>query len=213
MEALNRLGADLRVLACPEDCTSAFGPLAEEAGFELVPGPKEDVLARYCIAIRKFGIDRVIRATGDNPFVFIDAAEALNREACGLGADYACYAGIPCGSGIESVNSEALLRAGREAENDLEREHVCPYLYTRPEQFLLHRPLAPACRQDLAMRLTVDTPEDFSRAEALYRALAGAWGEKGERFLGETIMGAYRKLPGKSAGSLPFTGAGPERLP
>jgi spore coat polysaccharide biosynthesis protein SpsF len=213
MEALTRLKADLRVLACPGDCAAVFGPLAEEAGFELVPGPKEDVLARYCAVIRKFGTDRVIRATGDNPFVFIDAAEAVNREACGLGADYACYAGIPHGSGVESVRGEALLRAEREAESPSDREHVCPYIYAHPELFLLHRPLAPPCWQDLAMRLTVDTPEDFIRAETLYQALAGLRDEKEERFLGETIIRECRKFMRKTAGPLPFTVTNLERLP
>ncbi|MDR2482685.1 MAG: spore coat protein, partial [Treponema sp.] len=46
MEALKTLPVDRHVLACPEDCAAPFGPLAEEAGFELSPGPKEDVLRR-----------------------------------------------------------------------------------------------------------------------------------------------------------------------
>lgn len=207
MEALNCLKADLRILACPEDCTAAFSPLAEEAGFELVAGPKEDVLARFCIAIRKFKMERIIRATGDNPFVFIDAAEAINREAEALGADYAGYAGIPHGSGVESINSEALLRAGRESESAPDREHVCPYLYVHPELFLLHRPLAPGIWQDLTMRLTVDTSKDFSQAEALYQGLTetacaqSPGDERTARYLGKTIMETYRRILGKSAGS------------
>ncbi|MDR2247125.1 MAG: spore coat protein [Treponema sp.] len=209
MEALNCLKADLRILACPEDCTAAFSPLAEEAGFELVAGPKEDVLARFCIAVRQFKMERIIRATGDNPFVFIDAAEALNTEAEALGADYAGYAGIPHGSGVESVTSEALLRAERESESPQDREHVCPYLYARPELFLLHRPLAPVVWQDPAMRLTVDTPEDFSRAEALYRGLTETTGgqspgdERPARYRGKTIRETCRRIRGKSAGAAP----------
>jgi spore coat polysaccharide biosynthesis protein SpsF len=213
MEALNCLDADLRVLACPEDSVASFSPLTEEAGFELVGGPKEDVLARYCIAIRKFKIDRVIRATGDNPFVFIDAAEAINREAEALDADYAGYAGIPHGAGVESVNSEALLRADREAESAPEREHVCPYLYTRPESFLLHRPLAPGIWRDLAMRLTVDLPKDFSRAEVLYRALTATGCEKKTRYLGKMIMKAYRRSLGEAGGPAPFTNSFLEHMP
>jgi spore coat polysaccharide biosynthesis protein SpsF len=209
MEALNGLAADCRVLACPEDCAAVFGPLAEEAGFEMVSGPKEDVLARFCIVIRKFKADRIIRATGDNPFVFIDAAEAVNREAAALGADYAGYAGIPCGAGVEFVKSEALLRAEREAKSAPDREHVCPYLYARPEAFLLHRPLAPGMWRDPTMRLTVDTAEDFSRAEVLYRGLSEAvdtdlsWEVKKERYLGKTIIEACRRTLGKSAGADP----------
>jgi spore coat polysaccharide biosynthesis protein SpsF len=171
MEALNRLPAELRVLACPEDSAAAFAPLAGEAGFELFTGPKDDVLARYCGAIRRFGISRLVRATGDNPFVFVDAAAAINAEALALGADYAGYAGLPCGAGVESVSAAALLRAETGAQSGHEREHVCPYLYGHPELFSLHRPLAPPNWQGPAIRLTVDTAEDYRRARELYAAL------------------------------------------
>ena len=143
MEALIAVVCDLHVLACPPECEAVFAPLAERLGFEVSVGSKDDVLARYCAAIRTFGIDRVIRATGDNPFVFADAAVAVNREACSLNADYAGYGGLPYGAGVESVSAEALVRAEAEAALQQEREHVCPYLYTHPEKFRLHRPLAP----------------------------------------------------------------------
>jgi spore coat polysaccharide biosynthesis protein SpsF len=190
MEALNSLEADLRILACPEDCAAGFGPLAEEAGFELVTGPKDDVLARYCIAIRKFTVDTVIRATGDNPFVFIDTAETLIREAENLGADYALYAGVPYGSLVEFAKSEALLQAERETESASDREHVCPYLYNHPDLFLLHRPLAPAVWRDPDMRLSVDTMEDYRWADLLYMLLARSAGKNRQ---GQTIMAAYRQ--------------------
>jgi len=99
MEALNKVPAELRVLACPGDSVAAFGPLAAEAGFSLFGGPKDDVLKRYCLAIQKFGMDNVIRATGDNPFVFADAAAEIVAQAIALGADYAGYGGLPVGGG------------------------------------------------------------------------------------------------------------------
>jgi spore coat polysaccharide biosynthesis protein SpsF len=198
MEALTFLEADRRILACPEDCTSSFAPLAEEAGFEIVTGPKENVLSRFCIAIRRFKVDRIIRATGDNPFVLIDAAQAIGQEAEALRADYACYAGIPHGSGVECIDSEALLKAEKEAESDAEREHVCPFLYAHPEIFFLHRPLAPRKWQDLSMWLTVDTREDLDRAEILYRALTEKFPSGGiARCQGESVMETYRKVLGK----------------
>ncbi|MDR3146178.1 MAG: spore coat protein [Treponema sp.] len=199
MEALKGIKAGLHILACPEDCASAFGPLAEEAGFELVPGPAEDVLRRYAIAIRRFRPDRVIRATGDNPFVFIDAAEAISGEGEGLGADYAGYQGLPYGAGVEAVSAEALLRAEREARIDSEREHVCPYLYTHPDLFLLHRPLAPVEWQGPSLRVTVDTAADYRRAEELFRALAeGVPAERRRR--GAAVIEACRRLaPGNPA--------------
>jgi spore coat polysaccharide biosynthesis protein SpsF len=190
MEALNQVRADVRVLACPEECLEPFKALAERAGFELCAGPRDDVLSRYCIALRRFKIDRVIRATGDNPFVFADAADFLNTEAEALNADYAGYAGLPHGAGVESVKSEALFRAEREAEGGQMREHVCPYLYGHPELFALHRPLAPRAWQGPDMRLTVDTARDLNRAVLIYGALAR---HAGERHLGSEIIRSYRQ--------------------
>ncbi|MDR2702285.1 MAG: NTP transferase domain-containing protein [Spirochaetaceae bacterium] len=209
MEALSFVPCDLHVLACPEDCEPSFRPLAERAGFELCTGSKEDVLARYCAVITRYSPDRVIRATADNPFVFADAARQLAEEAAALNADYAGYAGLPLGAGVEAASAEALLRAEREAQKPEEREHVCPYLYGHPELFRLHRPLAPLKWRQSAdkqtnlqqsaekqpavkqppLRLTVDTPEDYRRAQELYRTL----NEKtagGDRCLGTKILEA-----------------------
>ncbi len=192
MEALAFLPCEKRILACPEDSVSAFAPLAEEAGFVLVPGPKEDVLARYCLAIRESGADRIVRATADNPFVFVDAAAAISSEAAELGADYAGYSGLPYGAGVESVASEALLRAEREAQSPDEREHVCPYLYRHPEIFRLHRPLAPRRWQGQEYRITVDTREDYGRAVSLYGRLSSL--PPGKRNLGENILAQCKHL-------------------
>jgi spore coat polysaccharide biosynthesis protein SpsF len=191
MEALNQVPSDARILACPESCLDLFGPLAERAGFGIFGGPEDDVLGRYCGAVRRFGIDRVIRATGDNPFVFADAASALNAEAEALSADYAGYAGLPPGAGVESVKSDALFRAEKEAADAPAREHVCPYLYAHPELFALHRPLAPLNLRGPDMRLTVDTAEDLCRAELLYDALTRHAGDT--RYTGAEIMRVYRQ--------------------
>jgi len=192
MEALAFLPCEKKILACPIDSVSAFAPLAEEAGFILIPGPKEDVLARYCLAIRESGADMVIRATADNPFVFIDAAGAIESEASALGADYAGYFGLPVGAGVESVASEALLRAEREARAPDEREHVCPYLYKHSELFRLHRPFTPRRWQGPDFRITVDTKEDYEKAKSLYERLSSLPLEK--RNLGENVISAYESL-------------------
>jgi spore coat polysaccharide biosynthesis protein SpsF len=197
MEALNGVPAELRVLACPEDSAAAFSPCADEAGFTLFSGPKDDVLGRYCLALRQFGIQRLIRATGDNPFVFADAAVTINAEALSLGADYAGYGGLPIGAGVESVSAEALFRAEAEASAPFDKEHVCPYLYTHPELFLLHRPLAPPHWQG-DFRLTVDTAEDYERAQLLYAELDKRQKEGTlsgeERYSGAAIISTCRKV-------------------
>jgi spore coat polysaccharide biosynthesis protein SpsF len=195
MQALRQIPADERMLAAPEDCAADFAPLAHDAGFTLITGPKDDVLARYCIAIRASGADRVIRATGDNLFVLTDASAQLETEAECLDADYALYSNIPYGSGVECVKAEALLRAETEAKLPAEREHVCPYLYNHPELFSLHRPLVPAQWRAPALRFTVDTPEDYERAQAFFTALQRFPPE--ERNLGATLIRVFQALPGR----------------
>jgi len=190
MEALNSIPCDLRILACPEDSLSSFTPLAQEAGFQILAGPKDDVLERYCLAIRKYSINRVIRATGDNPFVFADAAISINAEASSLNTDYAGYTNLPYGAGVESVSASALLRAAEQANLPSEREHVCPYLYNHPELFSIYRPVAPACWHYPDIRVTVDTQEDYDHAVELYSAL----NNEPNRYNGGTIIKKFAEI-------------------
>jgi spore coat polysaccharide biosynthesis protein SpsF len=175
MEQLRGVPASRYILACPADSEAAFAPLAESCGFTIFCGAKDDVLGRYCAAIRHFKLDtpagsRIIRATGDNPFVFAEAAAAINEEAAARGADYAAYSGLPYGAGVESAAAAALLCAEAESHASYDREHVCPYLYAHPQQFRLHRPAAPSPWQG-DYRITVDTPADYARAGALFAVL------------------------------------------
>ena len=190
MQALNHVTADARILACSEDSFDAFKPLAQEAGFEIISGSKDDVLGRFCKVIRHFSLKRVIRATGDNPFVFADTANAINEEAAALNADYAGYSGLPYGAGVESIKAEALLRAEKEASERHEREHVCPYLYNHAELFTLHRPLAPLDWQRPDIRITVDTQEDYEKAKKLYTELQN----EEDLYCGSIIIKTYDKF-------------------
>ena len=200
MEALNYVPAGIRIIACPEDSILALKPLAEETGFRVFSGPKDDVLERYCRVIRHFSLSRVIRATGDNPFVFADAASALNEEAAALDADYAGYTDLPYGAGVESVSSASLLRAAEETQSPYDHEHVCPCLYNNPKKFKIHRPVSPpqwkdreqltANGEQRGIRITIDTLEDYERAVQLYTALK----DEPERYNGAAIIRVYSQL-------------------
>jgi spore coat polysaccharide biosynthesis protein SpsF len=209
MEALRTVPADIHVLACPEDCAEAFEPLARSASFVLMTGPKEDVLGRYCAVIRQCRAKWAIRATADNPFVFADAASTLLLEGRSRGADYSGYGSLPYGAGVEILRSAALLRAGAEASLRQEREHVCPYLYGHEELFRLHRPPAPLLWRRPEVRLTVDTAEDYDRAQRLYEALSRLPPET--RFSGEGILAAFDTLfhSGREKGDLKNEAPGP----
>ncbi len=200
MRRLSTIPAESRILACPADAEALFSPLARRAGFILKIGPKDDVLARYALIVREIAADAVIRATGDNPFVLVDAAAAIVAEGFARNADYAAYTDLPYGAGVEFIKGEALLRADHEATLPYEREHVCPYIYKRPERFVTHRPKAPAdwrraAADGRAFRLTVDTEDDYRRAAILFDMMKTL----------ETEQGA-----GAGAAGLTLSGAAPD---
>jgi spore coat polysaccharide biosynthesis protein SpsF len=171
MARLALLPADARVLATDHASALALAPAAERRGYELLVGSAEDVLSRYCAAIRRFGIDLVLRATGDNPLVSQELAALLIERRASFPSDYAGYLGMPTGMGAELVSAEALLRAEAEAREPREREHVCPYLYGHPELFRVDRPPAPAEYLMEGASVTVDTQADYEAVLRIYGAL------------------------------------------
>ena len=171
MARLSLVEAEVRVLATDEASAGALAPVADRGGFELLVGPAEDVLARYCLAVRRFRPDLVIRATGDNPLVSHELASLLLERRKSRPSDYAGFQGMPVGMGVELVVAEALLRAEAEAREEIEREHVCPYLYNHPELFVLDRPDAPAEYLVPGARVTVDTAADYEAVLRIYGAL------------------------------------------
>jgi spore coat polysaccharide biosynthesis protein SpsF len=171
MASLALVSSGLRVLATDEASAAALRPAAARQGFELLVGPAEDVLARYCLAIRRFKPDLVLRATGDNPLVSRELANLLIDRRATRPCDYAGYVGMPSGMGVELVASEALLRAEAEAREAPEREHVCPYICGHPEIFRVDRPEAPAEYFLPGASVSVDTAADYEAMLRLYGAL------------------------------------------
>jgi len=171
MATLSLLPVDTRVLATDHASALALAPAAERQGFELLIGSPEDVLGRYCQAVRRFGIDLVLRATGDNPLVSRELALLLLERRAANGSDYAAYLGMPLGMGVELIASEALLKAEAEARETPEREHVCPYLYGHPELFRIDRCDAPPEYLLPKARVTIDTEADYEAVLRIYGAL------------------------------------------
>jgi spore coat polysaccharide biosynthesis protein SpsF len=176
-QVLRRLAlvpADAYVLATDEASAAELGPVAARNGFELLVGSAEDVLERYCDAIRRFGLSRLLRATGDNPLVSFELARLLVEEGS-VGradrADYRAHTGMPLGMGVELVEASALLAAEKDASLPSEREHVCPFLYNHPERFRILRSEAPAPYRLPEARVTIDTAADYESVLRLYGAL------------------------------------------
>ena len=171
MDSLRRVRADLHVLLTDEASFAELKPHATLCGFLSFAGPKEDVLARFALAAREYRVDRIIRATGDNPLVSRELAQGLLLLHEKAGAAFSAFSGPPIGTGVEIVEAEALLCAADSAVDPYEREHVNPYLYRRPEQFAVNRPQAGEEFCLPGARVTLDTEEDYRFLLAVYREL------------------------------------------
>ncbi len=172
MESLSRVPAESRVLACDEASYASLLPIAREAGFSCVAGPKEDVLARYCVAARSVGASVIVRATGDNPFVFHEAASAaLARfqeiRAAGRRCDFFAYTHMPHGAGVEIIDAASLLEAASLTDSPYDREHVGPSLYLHQDRFACSFEPAPRRWYLPRARVTIDTADDYERALAM----------------------------------------------
>ncbi|HOX92255.1 MAG TPA: acylneuraminate cytidylyltransferase, partial [Spirochaetales bacterium] len=89
MHRLKAVHADDYILATDDAGAIELAEAASLAGFALFAGPKDDVLLRYVLAASEFGLSRIMRATGDNPFVSVPLADMLAQRNRENQADYA----------------------------------------------------------------------------------------------------------------------------
>ena len=150
----------------PED--DALETVARSLGVGTFRGDANDVLGRYVSTAEAFDFDTIIRATGDNPGVDIQAPGRLLAALWAHEADYACEDGLPHGAGVEAVTREALVHAADEAHHAEDREHVTVYVRRNPETFRVLLVPAPAPLRRPDVRLTVDTAADLQHVRELY---------------------------------------------
>jgi spore coat polysaccharide biosynthesis protein SpsF (cytidylyltransferase family) len=142
----------------------AIVELCGDMGIAVVRGPLLDVLERYRLAGEQLGAEGIVRLTADCPFIdpaVVDRVVARWRagseDFVGNCVDPRTY---PVGMDTEVVTWAALRAAAAEAIDPIDREHVTPFVRSRPQRF-------PAARVDLDpayanVRLTLDTPEDLA---------------------------------------------------
>jgi len=169
---------DRIVLATSTDAgDDPLAACAEALGVGVHRGSLDDVLDRFVGALEAFGpADHVVRLTGDCPLAdpeVIDQTLALHLER---GTDYAANTPAqrtyPKGLDVEVVRADCLIRAGREAREPYEREHVTPYFYRHPERF--PQAFLSQDAQEGDVRWTVDRPDDLEFVRAVYSALYAA---------------------------------------
>jgi spore coat polysaccharide biosynthesis protein SpsF len=177
LRRLRHLKVDDYILACDTESASTMEDIAAPWGFTVFAGSREDVLDRYIKAAENFGLDRLVRATGDNPLVSAELAGQLLTIVDALElqgdrpVDYAGHVGMPLGMGVELVRLSSLHKAASQSRDPYDHEHVCPYLYRNPELFRLELFDCPSGYGLPEARLTVDTEEDYRMMKDIFGCL------------------------------------------
>lgn len=174
-------------------------------------GSEGDVLDRYVCAALEYRADPVIRVLGDCPLVcptLIRQVLALWRDswhdlvgaATGAGAVHETRPRWPDGLDVECMSFAALQVAANEATALADREHVTPYLWTRPKRFSIGRVYA-----DMELghhRWTIDYEADYLCVKDVYEAL---WQED-KMFTTDDVLAWLAAHPEASARNREYVG-------
>ena len=153
----------------PDD--QAVFELLEHRDVDCLRGHPTDVLSRYLAAAKEFSADIIVRLTADCP---LHDGDLIDKTVNAFlkkfpEVDYASNRLVrtyPIGLDVEVISREALEKAGREADQDYQREHVTPYLYEVKGRARL---LSVVADDDYGHhRWTVDTPEDLEFVRQVY---------------------------------------------
>ena len=171
--------ATIVVATTIKDSDDAIAAECEGLGVCAVRGSEDDVLDRFVQASRAVSAETILRITADCPLLdprlvamTIDEYFSRDIEYLSNGAE-GC---LPLGMSVEVMNRCALERAGREAQQQYQREHVTPYFYDEEGRFRIAKIGWPQAMrlswpEDLsAHRWTVDTPEDFDQIVRIFEA-------------------------------------------
>jgi spore coat polysaccharide biosynthesis protein SpsF len=150
----------------PED--DPLADAARQLGVSVFRGSAEDVLGGYVAAAEVFGFEQIVRATGDNPAVDIQAPGRVLSALHSTAADYVCESELPYGAGVEAVTRATLCRVATAPLTPEDREHVTAWVRRHPQAFRVVESLAPAPLRRADLRLTVDTARDLHYVRGLF---------------------------------------------
>lgn len=173
--------------------------MAEVCGVECYRGSESDVLSRFIDAAQAYGVDRLVRVCSDNPFLSSEGLQLLMQTLKTTDADYVGFKvgdkpSILTHGGFyaEGVTLSALMRVAHDTSLPLYHEHVTNYIYTHPDDFkICWLPADSSLANHPEVRLTIDTPQDFSAASQVFAALS----REGDDWNISRVIDAIGRMP------------------
>lgn len=169
---------DILIATSSEPADDPIAAYARQIDIAIQRGPLADVASRFCQALAAKQAPAFVRICADSPF--IDAAlvdQAINHfHAAPLDlVTNVLPRSFPKGQSVEVICTETFRALWNQPRSVQEREHITQVYYSAPERFRIRN--FSSKTNHAAIQLSVDTPEDFTRAQQLLQASGGQPGD------------------------------------
>lgn len=182
-------GLDGMIIATStEPADDAIADYAAGRGIPCSRGSLQDVAARVIEGARQFGIENLVRISGDSPMLdpaIVTQALAIYRQERPDLVTNVQQRTFPKGQSVEILPREVLEYAWRNGMNAADREHVTPWFYRHPEAYTIRNIAWPGLRGDV--QLSVDTEQDLAHFEQILGRLGAPYWQHGMEALLQTF--------------------------
>jgi len=134
-------------------------------------GSGDDPAVRMLDAAKKFGIDIVVRITGDSPLMSYELIDYLIESHIAEGADFSYYKDAPLGASPEVVNVQAIIKVINLAQTMGYSEYFSLFFKNNPSVFSLNAIKVPKKFSRSKYRLNLDYQEDYDLLTNIFEGL------------------------------------------
>lgn len=162
----------LRIATSTDRADDAIAEFARTEDVDLYRGALDDVAGRLLNAAVAARADALVRISADSPLIdpaIVDRAVELYRRQRPELVSNVVRRTFPKGQSVEVIAVPALKRAVEAMTTPDEREHVTPWFYANPRRVRIVSFESADPRPQL--QLSVDTPEDLQRVDAILSRL------------------------------------------
>ena len=138
---------------------------------EFYQGSGDDPALRMLKAARKYGIDIIVRVTGDSPLISYELIDYLLDSHIKIGADFSYFKNAPLGARPEIVNTIAIAKLLDNAQTMGYSEYLSLFFKNNPDTFNLNEVDAPKEFSYPNYRLNLDYEEDYILQKKIFNGL------------------------------------------
>lgn len=146
--------------------------IAKDCGIDVFRGSEEDVLDRFYQAAKLYGLDHIVRITGDCPLIDFNIVGDTVEFYLKGNFDYVGNSHpptFPDGMDVEVIGFKSLEKIWKNAADPSDREHVTSYVFRDKNNFNSGNLESEEDFYDL--RLTLDEEKDLTLIKEIYKKL------------------------------------------